>query len=247
MADGAPASDVVAASPRAPISRPAVVTLSGMFVVGCVLGLSDLISDSDEISTGAGVAVANTVHVVIGAVLVVGLIVTWRREHSAVIAFARAPFTGPGWRRLMQATIAAPCALAEVALLTIGRKDTITRLERWRTGQPATPIEASRQPGWGPTLVHVALGAVTAVILTGTSVLIWFSPIRAGVQVFAAFDPDFTRDAWGGPSYVGASLAHWMDGILMFYAASSAIKWLNARRRAQLDAPQHSNTTASRP
>lgn len=41
--------------------------------------------------------------------------------------------------------------------------------------------------------------------------------VRAGEQVFAALDPHFTRDAWGGPSYLGASLAHWMDGLILFY------------------------------
>lgn len=44
--------------------------------------------------------------------------------------------------------------------------------------------------------------------------------VRAGEQVFAALDPDFTRDAWGGPSYLGASLAHWLDGVCIFYAGT---------------------------
>lgn len=50
-------------------------------------------------------------------------------------------------------------------------------------------------------------------------------PFRSGQQVFAALDPDFTRDAWGGPSYVGASLAHWLDGILLFYGCTVLIAW----------------------
>lgn len=82
--------------------------------------------------------------------------------------------------------------------------------------------------------------------MTVASGLIWFSPIRAGVQVFAAFDPDFTRDAWGGPSYLGASLAHWMDGILIFYAASSVTRWLSARRRTPLHVLPPSSTSSSR-
>jgi hypothetical protein len=53
------------------------VIFSGLFIFGCVLGLVDLLSGSEKISTGAGVAVANTVHVVIAAVLVGGLVVAW--------------------------------------------------------------------------------------------------------------------------------------------------------------------------
>lgn len=121
--NGTGPADTVAASPRAPTSRPAFVIFSGLFIFGCVLGLVDLLSASEKISTGTGVAVANTVHVVIAAVLVGGLVVAWRRDRNAVIAFARTPFTVAGWRRLMRATIAVPCALAEIALLTIGRKE----------------------------------------------------------------------------------------------------------------------------
>ena len=68
------------------------------------------------------------------------------------------------------------------------------------------------------------LGLPAGIVLTVVAVLVWFTPLRAGLQVFAAFDSDFTRDAWGGPSYLGASLAHWMDGVVMFYAATALIK-----------------------
>jgi hypothetical protein len=62
------------------------------------------------------------------------------------------------------------------------------------------------------------------------ALLLAYSPLRAGEQVLAALDPDFTRDAWGGPSYLGASAAHWLDGALIFYAAATVVRVAAARR-----------------
>jgi len=47
--------------------------------------------------------------------------------------------------------------------------------------------------------------------------LILWTPYRSAMQVFAALNPTVTANAWGGPSYLGASLAHWMDGLALLY------------------------------
>lgn len=39
---------------------------------------------------------------------------------------------------------------------------------------------------------------------------------RIGLQVFAGLDPNFTRNAWGGPSYLGAMFCHYLDGALLY-------------------------------
>ena len=65
------------------------------------------------------------------------------------------------------------------------------------------------------------LGLPAGLVLTICAAPVWFMPLRAGLQVFAAFDADFTRDAWEGPSYLGAP---WMDGVLSFYAASDRME-----------------------
>jgi hypothetical protein len=39
---------------------------------------------------------------------------------------------------------------------------------------------------------------------------------RIGVQVFAGLDPNFTHNAWGGPSYLGAMAFHYLDGALLY-------------------------------
>jgi len=48
---------------------------------------------------------------------------------------------------------------------------------------------------------------------------------RAGVQVTGGLDPNFTVNAWGGPSYAGAMACHYLDLFLL--AAGSA--WLMDR------------------
>ncbi|MBL7488780.1 hypothetical protein I6A60_01385 [Frankia sp. AgB1.9] len=74
---------------------------------------------------------------------------------------------------------------------------------------------APRSPGGLARLV--AAGLVAA--------LLAYSVFRAGIQVTAGFDPNFTTNAWGGPSYLGAMACHYLDGALI--AAASA--WLTAR------------------
>lgn len=59
--------------------------------------------------------------------------------------------------------------------------------------------------------------------------LMAYTPLRAGAQVLAGLDPDFTRDAWGGPSYLGAMAAHYLDGVLIFFAGA-ALARATARR-----------------
>jgi len=47
--------------------------------------------------------------------------------------------------------------------------------------------------------------------------LILWNPFRSAMQILAAFDPSVTANAWGGPTYLGASLAHWLDGAVLMY------------------------------
>lgn len=61
-------------------------------------------------------------------------------------------------------------------------------------------------------------------------VLLW-EPFRAAMQVVAALDPSFTANAWGGPSYWGASLAHWLDGAVILYTAAWLLHMTMVRKR----------------
>ncbi|WP_280404158.1 hypothetical protein [Nocardia brasiliensis] len=42
-----------------------------------------------------------------------------------------------------------------------------------------------------------------------------YSPYRIGVQILAGLDPNFTANAWGGPSYPGAMACHYLDAALL--------------------------------
>jgi len=55
--------------------------------------------------------------------------------------------------------------------------------------------------------------------------LLLFCFWRAGVQVTGGLDPNFTVNAWGGPSYAGAMACHYLD--LFLFAAGAA--WLMDR------------------
>ena len=180
-------------------SRAAVTCFLVLFAIGTAVGLVQWINDTDTTTTRAGVAVANVVHCLIAAIVIAVVIVVHRRHPVRLRAFVRSPFTAAGWRNVRSATIALPRWLVDTGRTVSGRQ--------------------SPRPSFGRLL----LGLPAGMVLTVAAIIVWYTPLRAGLQVFAALDPDFTRDAWGGPSYLGASLAHWMDGVLMFYAATALI------------------------
>jgi hypothetical protein len=58
-----------------------------------------------------------------------------------------------------------------------------------------------------------------------------YCPFRMGQQVIGGLDPNSTVNAWGGPTYLGALLAHWLDSIVIFYGAALALDRLLVRKR----------------
>ena len=70
--------------------------------------------------------------------------------------------------------------------------------------------------------IRLSRGAAAARILPMALLLLVlvYCPFRMGAQVIGGFDPDSTVNAWGGPSYAGALLAHWLDCVVGFYAAA---------------------------
>jgi hypothetical protein len=71
---------------------------------------------------------------------------------------------------------------------------------------------------------------------------------RVGEQVIGGLDPNFTVNAWGGPTYLGALACHYLDAGVMFAASA----WLLDKillpaasgRSAGAEAPPASVTTA---
>ena len=58
--------------------------------------------------------------------------------------------------------------------------------------------------------------AVLALALAG---LFLYGLYRVGEQVTAGLDPNFTVNAWGGPTYLGAMAAHYLDLLVLMGAA----------------------------
>jgi len=65
-----------------------------------------------------------------------------------------------------------------------------------------------------------ATRAVRVVLALPVAALFLFCFWRAGVQVAGGLDPNFTVNAWGGPSYAGAMACHYLD--LFLFAAGAA-------------------------
>lgn len=68
----------------------------------------------------------------------------------------------------------------------------------------------------GPSLPNLARATIAVPLV----LLILYTPFRMGTQITGGLDPNATINAWGGPTYLGALLAHWLDGIVAFYAAA---------------------------
>lgn len=78
-------------------------------------------------------------------------------------------------------------------------------------GRPITArIRATFRSGFGPTVLLRCL--VVALLVLLEVYMAW----RIGEQVFAGLDPNFTSNAWGGPSYIGAMFCHYLDGALLY-------------------------------
>jgi hypothetical protein len=57
--------------------------------------------------------------------------------------------------------------------------------------------------------------AVRLLLALPAAALLLFCFWRAGVQVTGGLDPNFTVNAWGGPSYAGAMACHYLDLFLL--------------------------------
>lgn len=74
----------------------------------------------------------------------------------------------------------------------------------------------------GLSLRNLARATVTVPLV----LVLLYQPFRMGAQVTGGLDPNATVNAWGGPTYAGALLAHWLDDIVAFYAAAFLVSRL---------------------
>jgi hypothetical protein len=71
---------------------------------------------------------------------------------------------------------------------------------------------------------------VSAVPMALLILVLLYCPYRMGAQIIGGLDPNSTVNAWGGPTYVGAMLAHWLDCIVAFYVAAFLVGRLSSAK-----------------
>ncbi|GAA3394078.1 hypothetical protein [Cryptosporangium minutisporangium] len=100
-------------------------------------------------------------------------------------------------------------------------------------------IASRRSPlGWRVILAPVGRPIAARIAATFRSLAVLRWPVvafllllevymcwRIGFQVFAGLDPNFTTNAWGGPSYLGAMFCHYLDGALLFPVCHVLLRW----------------------
>ncbi len=59
-----------------------------------------------------------------------------------------------------------------------------------------------------------------ALLALPPAMLFLYGSYRAGRQVTGGLDPNYTVNAWGGPTYLGAMACHYLDLILLMVAAA---------------------------
>jgi hypothetical protein len=93
------------------------------------------------------------------------------------------------------------------------------RSSPWAAPFSATAVSRLRQTlrlARGLSLPDLAR-AVAAVPLV---LVLLYAPFRMGMQIIGGLDPNQTVNAWGGPTYLGALLAHYLDCIIGLYGAA---------------------------
>lgn len=88
-------------------------------------------------------------------------------------------------------------------------------------GRPiAARVAATFRSGAGPRTLARRL------VVSFLVVLEVFMAWRIGQQVFAGLDPNFVHNAWGGPSYLGAMVCHYLDGALLYPICHGLLRWV---------------------
>jgi hypothetical protein len=116
-----------------------------------------------------------------------------------------------GWGQQL-AVAAVACALYGVARWRHGRRfgrgsGRLLLLAPLGRNAAARLTAAARQASWR---IAAALPLL---------VVIGYCCWRVGEQVTAGLDPNFTANAWGGPSYLGAMACHYLDAALIIAAS----------------------------
>ena len=139
---------------------------------------------------------------------------------------------------VLERHVAGTNAITIHVLLAIAAAAAVISIQARRSRQPArrrhspwaAPFSASALARLSRTIrfAHgLSLQNLARVMATVPLVLVLlYTPLRMGAQIVGGLDPNATVNAWGGPTYPGALLAHWLDGIAGFYIAAFLLSQL---------------------
>jgi hypothetical protein len=225
------------------LSRKAITPYAGAFVLGLLAGLITYLDYRggsravEEAVTGTN---AIPLHIGIAVVLVLGIILIDRRirkdraqgrVHGIISGdggFWRAPFTDDGWRRLLFSLLALPVGILEFVCSLAGAMPIALKIERWRLNRFLRIWVSPTISNRGAARRYFFIGLPLDLLLGVGGYVAIFTVWRAGVQVLGQLDPNFCVNAWGGPSCLGASLAHWMDAFIIFYASIVVVRLVSS-------------------
>jgi len=123
--------------------------------------------------------------------------------------------------------IIAACAIITVAAIQLYRKrKQLPNIWAAPFSQSALQrLKATFAPGRF-TLLYIPRVVVSFLML----VVMLFTPFRSGSLITAGLDPSEPANAWGGPSYLGAAAAHWMDLVIFLYIGGLILNWIMVKR-----------------
>jgi len=137
--------------------------------------------------------------------------------------------------------VAGTNAITVHVVLAVVAAATAIAIQAWRSrrSQPgpspwSAPFSSNAIARMGRTMRLSRAAAAARLLPTALLILVLlYCPYRMGAQVIGGLDPNSTVNAWGGPSYAGALLAHWLDCVIGFCVAAFLLGRLLAPASSQ--------------
>jgi hypothetical protein len=130
---------------------------------------------------------------------------------------------------ILEQHVAGTNAITVHVVLAIVAAAAVIAIQLWRRRQPGQPGPSPWSAPFSSEAVarmrrtiRLSRGAAAARLLPIALLILvlLYCPYRMGAQIIGGIDPNSTVNAWGGPTYAGALLAHWLDCIVGFYVAA---------------------------
>lgn len=186
--------------------------------------------------------------VLVAALFAAGMISGWFQYlHRSPVLEKHVPGTSAWWQQLAVAVLA--CVLLGYARWRHLRRSGHGSGRLWLLaplGKPAARRAARMVSG----SLRGQSGFARPLVALLAAGLFFYCFWRAGLQVTGGLDPNFTVNAWGGPTYLGAMGCHYLDCCVLMAAAAWLLDILlsdPASATANSNAPAGSTPVSTAP